>query len=172
MSKSIKIYKIKRLSCKSLDLHTITSIFVFSVNENELTKTISNYYGQNFDSHRYLNKFFDISIDLPKVNISNYMEYLEKSNSIFQIYVKKVSLFYYKIYLNRLNTGKSNIIHFFKNFFTSTYFIFNKKSNQKNSNSLSAKMQYLSDYFNYYITLIPEHRFRMYLTRSTCSLIT
>lgn len=103
---------------------------------------------------------------------TNYMEYLEKSNSIFQIYVKKVSLFYYKIYLNRLNTGKSNIIHFFKNFFTSTYFIFNKKSNQKNSNSLSAKMQYLSDYFNYYITLIPEHRFRMYLTRSTCSLIT
>ena len=51
-------------------------IFVFSVNVNELTNTISNYYGNNFDSHRYLNKFFDISIDLPQIDISRFMEYL------------------------------------------------------------------------------------------------
>lgn len=51
-------------------------IFVFSVNVNELTNTISNYYGQNFDSHRYLNKFFDVSIDLPQIDISKFMEYL------------------------------------------------------------------------------------------------
>lgn len=51
-------------------------IFVFSVNVNELTNTIANYYGQNFDSHRYLNKFFDVSIDLPQVNITNFMKFL------------------------------------------------------------------------------------------------
>lgn len=51
-------------------------IFVFSVNVKELTNTISNYYGQNFDSHRYLNKFFDVSIDLPQVNITNFMQFL------------------------------------------------------------------------------------------------
>ena len=51
-------------------------IFVFSVNVNELTNTISNYYGQNFDSHRYLNKFYDVSIDLPEINITNFMEFL------------------------------------------------------------------------------------------------
>lgn len=51
-------------------------IFVFSVNVKELTNTISNYYGQNFDSHRYLNKFFDVLIDLPQVNITNFMQFL------------------------------------------------------------------------------------------------
>ena len=51
-------------------------IFVFSVNVNELTNTISNYYGQNFDSHRYLNKFFDISIDLPEIDMTNFMKFL------------------------------------------------------------------------------------------------
>ncbi len=51
-------------------------IFVFSVNVNELTNTISNYYGQNFDSHRYLNKFYDVSIDLPEINITNFLEFL------------------------------------------------------------------------------------------------
>ena len=70
------IYSIKLLERIKHFFDHENIIFVFSVNENELTNTISNYYGQNFDSHRYLNKFFDISIDLPKVNISNYMEYL------------------------------------------------------------------------------------------------
>lgn len=51
-------------------------IFVFSVNVKELTNTISNYYGQNFDSHRYLNKFFDVSVDLPQVNITDFMKLL------------------------------------------------------------------------------------------------
>ena len=60
-------------------------IFVFSVNVNELTNTISNYYGQNFDSHRYLNKFFDISIDLPQIDITKYMKFLglEKNSCWF-----------------------------------------------------------------------------------------
>lgn len=60
-------------------------IFVFSVNVKELTNTISNYYGQNFDSHRYLNKFFDVSIDLPQVNITNFMTFLgfEKNSYYF-----------------------------------------------------------------------------------------
>lgn len=56
-------------------------IFVFSVNMNELTNTISNYYGQNFDSHRYLNKFFDVSIDLPKIDITKFMQFLGFENS-------------------------------------------------------------------------------------------
>lgn len=51
-------------------------IFVFSVNEKELINTISKYYGQRFDSYRYLNKFYDLSIDLPRVDIVNFMESL------------------------------------------------------------------------------------------------
>ena len=68
----------------------------FFDHENELTNTISNYYGQNFDSHRYLNKFFDISIDLPKVNISNYMEYLgiERNSKYFNKTIHEIIEYY------------------------------------------------------------------------------
>lgn len=60
-------------------------IFVFSVNIKELTNTISNYYGQNFDSHRYLNKFCDLTVDLPQIDITNFMKFLgmEKSSYWF-----------------------------------------------------------------------------------------
>ena len=51
-------------------------IFVFSVNIKELANTISNYYGQNFDSHRYLNKFCDLTVDLPQIDITNFMKFL------------------------------------------------------------------------------------------------
>lgn len=90
------IYSIKLLErIKHLFDHE-NIIFVFSVNENELTNTISNYYGQNFDSHRYLNKFFDISIDLPKVNISNYMEYLgiERNSKYFNKTIHEIIEYY------------------------------------------------------------------------------
>lgn len=56
-------------------------IFVFSVNINELTNTICNFYGQNFDSHRYLNKFFDISIDLPLIDVEKFMRFLGLENN-------------------------------------------------------------------------------------------
>lgn len=42
-------------------------IFIVSVNKEQLTHTISNYYGNGFDSTGYLNKFFDYEIYLPPV---------------------------------------------------------------------------------------------------------
>lgn len=39
--------------------------FVFSVNLNELQHTVKNYYGNDFDACRYLDRFFDLSIELP-----------------------------------------------------------------------------------------------------------
>lgn len=42
-------------------------IFIISVNKEQLTHTISNYYGNGFDSTGYLNKFFDYEIYLPPV---------------------------------------------------------------------------------------------------------
>ena len=53
-------------------------IFVASLNKEQLVHTISRYYGENFDSTGYLNKFFDINIYLPE--IPNYM----KGNNILQ----------------------------------------------------------------------------------------
>ena len=77
------IYAIKLLERIKHFFDNDNIIFVFSVNMNELTNTISNYYGQNFDSHRYLNKFFDISIDLPQINITNFMMFLGFDNNSY-----------------------------------------------------------------------------------------
>ena len=43
-------------------------IFVVSLNKEQLIHTISNYYGSEFDSTKYLNRFFDVSIDLPEIS--------------------------------------------------------------------------------------------------------
>lgn len=49
-------------------------IFVMSVNKSQLIHTISNYYGEGFDSSGYLNKFFDVPLDLPIVDTTYYFQ--------------------------------------------------------------------------------------------------
>lgn len=48
--------------------------FVFSMNSIELTETIKQFYGTNFDGGRYLNRFFDFCIPLPKGNMQRLLE--------------------------------------------------------------------------------------------------
>lgn len=43
-------------------------IFVVSLNKEQLIHTITNYYGSGFDATRYLNKFFDVNINLPAMD--------------------------------------------------------------------------------------------------------
>ena len=46
--------------------------FVFSVNMGELQHSIQHHYGNNFDACRYLDRFFDLRLDLPVVNTYNF----------------------------------------------------------------------------------------------------
>lgn len=55
--------------------------FVFSTNIKELSKTVCNYYGQGFSADRYLDKFFNLKLQLPKVNIKTYFNYLQVFNN-------------------------------------------------------------------------------------------
>lgn len=48
--------------------------FVFSVNLLELQETVKHYYGQNFDSCRYLDRFFDLTMQLPPPDPKMYFE--------------------------------------------------------------------------------------------------
>lgn len=50
--------------------------FVFSINSDALQRTISKYYGVRFDSSRYLDRFFDLSIALPPVNMTLFYKHL------------------------------------------------------------------------------------------------
>ncbi|MBU3850385.1 MAG: KAP family NTPase [Candidatus Treponema excrementipullorum] len=46
--------------------------FVFSVNIYELQHTIRKFYGDNFNGGRYLDRFFDLRISLPPVNLEKF----------------------------------------------------------------------------------------------------
>ena len=45
---------------------------MFSVNLEQLQHTIKNFYGNDFDACRYLDRFFDLRISLPQVNMEKY----------------------------------------------------------------------------------------------------
>ena len=55
--------------------------FVFSTNIKELNKTVCNYYGQGFSADRYLDRFFNLKLQLPKVDTKTYFDYLEVFNN-------------------------------------------------------------------------------------------
>lgn len=48
--------------------------FVFATNLLELQHTISKYYGNGFDSCRYLDRFFDLRTELPPANLDKYYQ--------------------------------------------------------------------------------------------------
>lgn len=54
--------------------------FIFSTNIAELSKTIDKYYGNGFHGDRYLNRFFDLSLSIPKIDSKIYFEYLISKN--------------------------------------------------------------------------------------------
>lgn len=47
--------------------------FVFAVNTNELQHTIKQSYGASFDACRYLNRFFDLPVELPSVDTNVFL---------------------------------------------------------------------------------------------------
>lgn len=53
--------------------------FVFSVNISELQYTIKKYYGDGFDGARYLDRFFDLRVQIPKIDLSKYYSQLNFS---------------------------------------------------------------------------------------------
>lgn len=72
-------------------------IFVVSVNKEQLTHTISNYYGSGFDSTGYLNKFFDINAYLPPVDRKNQEFLSQYSNCRYLNEMVDALTSYYKL---------------------------------------------------------------------------
>ena len=56
--------------------------FVFSVNLEQLQHTIKNFYGNDFDACRCLDRFFDLRLSLPPINTTKYYNHLNLSNNI------------------------------------------------------------------------------------------
>lgn len=81
-------------------------IFIFSTNIIELQNTVKKYYGDNFDSFTYLDKFFDYKFSLPSPDIKNYLNFIEAPLS--SSYVDEHILYI----IEHFNLSMRNINHF------------------------------------------------------------
>lgn len=57
--------------------------FVFSTNMKELQHTIRRYYGENFNACKYLDRFFDLRITMPKADYQKFYASLNFNNSYY-----------------------------------------------------------------------------------------
>lgn len=62
--------------------------FVFSVNIEELTSSIKKFYGESFDACRYLDRFFDLRMSLPAVDMDEYYKHIGLSNDCYNYFDK------------------------------------------------------------------------------------
>lgn len=70
------IYAIKLLERVKHYFNNTRITFVFSVNLFELQNSIKVVYGKRFDANRYLDRFFDLRMVLPEMNIDDYVRFL------------------------------------------------------------------------------------------------
>lgn len=65
--------------------------FVFSVNLEQLQHTVKHYYGADFDSCRYLDRFFDLRIALPPANMEKFYNEIGLEDSyLIDIIIRKI----------------------------------------------------------------------------------
>lgn len=96
--------------------------FVFSVNFEQLQHTIKCYYGADFDASRYLDRFFDLRIELPPIDMINYYEKIGLNQSyLIEIVVKQI--------IKNYNFGLREIGRFIPQVKTAVYSIFGNRYN-------------------------------------------
>lgn len=80
-------------------------VFIISTNNEQLSYTINNYYGNNFDGYNYLNKFYDLIIELEEIDAEKYLSKLFNINKTSQFW--NYSLFgvidYFKFNMREIN---------------------------------------------------------------------
>lgn len=69
--------------------------FVFSVNLGELQHTVKHYYGDEFDACRYLDRFYDLRIELPPADISAFYSKMGLDSSFIVDMVCRKVIDYY-----------------------------------------------------------------------------
>ena len=72
-------------------------IFIVSVNKEQLTHTISNYYGNGFDSTSYLNKFFDLEAHFPELQTYDTEIYTNNTGQYFLNSISNMLVKYYRL---------------------------------------------------------------------------
>lgn len=96
-------------------------IFVFSTDLSQLTHTIKKFYGEGYDSCRYLNRFFDLRLKLPEVNLE---KYYNCSNINFFNEGTTINIVC-KVIIKNYNLSLRQINKFYKLLKISTFNVFN-----------------------------------------------
>lgn len=99
--------------------------FVFSINSEELQHTISRYYGEKFDSCRYLDRFFDLHVSLPPADMDKYYQMIGFENGgwiyeqvckvvirVYDFQLREISKFYRMAKIAASEVNHSNCIGF------------------------------------------------------------
>lgn len=99
--------------------------FVFSVNISELQHTIKKHYGNDFDAGRYLDRFFDIPISLPPIDVERFYRQigLLHGDWLYEAFCKSV--------IDAYNFTPREIMKFYKMARTAAY-----KPNHQDSNGV------------------------------------
>ena len=98
-------------------------IFVFSTDLSQLTHTIKKFYGEGYDSCRYLNRFFDLRLRLPEINLEKYcinIEFNDNNSFItiasrqiikkYNLSLRQINKFYKLLKISTFNIFKKNIL--------------------------------------------------------------
>lgn len=61
--------------------------FVFSLNMEQMQHTVRQHYGEGFDAHKYIERFFDLTIPMPRLKRNKLQECLpyDTTNAVFQM---------------------------------------------------------------------------------------
>ena len=71
-------------------------ICVYSLNMQQLQYTIKNFYGADFDAHKYLDRFFTLNVPMPEVNKMEFMKSITGSynDNLFEEVRRELPLMY------------------------------------------------------------------------------
>lgn len=83
--------------------------FVFSVNLEQLQHTIKQYYGADFDSCRYLDRFFDLRISMPPANMEKFYSEIGLESKYYVDIVTKRIINMYNFELREITRFYSQI---------------------------------------------------------------
>lgn len=82
---------------------------VFSVNINQLEHTIKHFYGDDFDSHRYLDRFFDMVLPIPEAETLAYINKNIEKSTPFDCELISSIIKYFGIQIREINRFMSKL---------------------------------------------------------------
>ena len=94
-------------------------IFLVTTNNKELANSVCKIYGEKYDGALYLDRFFDINLELPNNYIQDYINAIDDGNSSSNYHFKvcrelakenKMTMREYNRYLNSMESIKNNLI--------------------------------------------------------------